>query len=180
MSRYRSPFSSPTLIRLNICLEIHYKASETLSSLQTGLSNSPPAVPVVKAEQAARAFSTRSTINSSGQQASPFLQIYTIPGAATGPNSTPPRFVCLLVCCSCRLFGCLYSGRGANGTNLVAVLRNTIYMAQSALFDRRIFYYSTLRDAFSTPPQRTRTTSVTVSYEVLVAVSWRARLGGIG
>ena len=37
----------------------------------------------------------------------------------------------------------------------------TIYAAQSALFGHTIFNYSTLSDAFSTQPQRTRMTSAT-------------------
>ena len=56
----------------------------------------------------------------------------------------------------------------------------TIYTAQSALFGHTIFSSSTLSDAFSTPPQRTRMTSATASYDIVVAVSWRAGPGGIG
>ena len=76
------------------------KVSETLSPLRPRSSNPPRAVPIVKAKLAAHRLFLRERINTSGQQASPFLQIHT-PSLVLLPHPLPhprfPRFVCPFV-----------------------------------------------------------------------------------
>ena len=101
-----------------------------------------------------------------------FLQIHTPSLVLLPRRSLPhPRFVCPFVARAAYLSMTPKTTEGLKAPQ-VALLCNTTYMAQCALF-RQTFTGATLL-------QRTRTTSATESYTVLVAISWRARPGGIG
>ena len=138
-------------------------------------------MPVVKAEQRAHGPFLREPIHSgSGQQASPILQIQT-PSLVLLPSLPQPypRFVvCPFVARAVYLD--VYSTVYTTEAGLLALPSLLYcYTPRALCLVTWTFYYS-LSDAFSTPPRRTRMTSATASYDVLVAVSRRAGHGGNG
>ena len=95
--------------------------------------NQPRAVPVVKAKQAARGpFPRAHKLQHADGRLLPSSNTHTISGAATGPTSTSPE-VCLHVrpFVARAVYLAVYS-IDRTGNALVAVLRNTLYMAQGA------------------------------------------------